>query len=289
MASVDESNKPLGHGDEAAGPSSNMGTAPTHELNSLVAPSVATSKRSRRQVFDPSLEKQYKLSRSKIELFEQCPRCFYLHVRCGISRPDSFPFSLNNEVDRRLKEEFHEYRRRGEPHPYMVQHGLNAVPFKHEQIDAWQDSLRRGIQYALPGTNLIITGGIDDVWESRGERSGQLIIVDYKATSQQGSVSLDDPWKISYKRQAEIYQWLFKMNGFEVSDTAIFLFCNARKNGNTFNSRLDFEISLLPYQGNTDWVEKTIREAFVVLQSNEKPAPSSCCEWCAYSEKIARL
>lgn len=244
---------------------------------------------SKKKRFDPSLQKECRLSRSKIELFVDCPRCFYLDMRCGIDRPPSFPFSLNNEVDRRLKEEFNFYRELEEPHPYMVKAGIDAVPFKHKSIEAWQDALRRGIQYRLPDTNLIVCGGIDDVWQSRGVDAGKLFIVDYKATSQAGVVSLDDRWKDSYKRQAEIYQWLFKMNGFDVSDTALFVFCNARKSGSEFNSRLDFEVSILPHVGDTQWVEPAIREAFNLLRADNAPEPNHDCKWCQFCVGAARF
>ena len=40
----------------------------------------------------------------------------------------------------------------------------------------------------------------------------ELIIVDYKATAKNGEVNLDADWQIGYKRQMEIYQWLFRQN-----------------------------------------------------------------------------
>ena len=48
----------------------------------------------------------YKLSRTRIENFCRCKKCFYLEEKLGISRPASFPFNLNNAVDELLKEEF---------------------------------------------------------------------------------------------------------------------------------------------------------------------------------------
>ena len=47
-----------------------------------------------------------KISRSKIDLFLECPRCFYLDVVKKIKRPPGFPFNLNNAVDMLLKKEF---------------------------------------------------------------------------------------------------------------------------------------------------------------------------------------
>jgi RecB family exonuclease len=93
----------------------------------------------------------------------------------------------------------------------MQENGIDAVPFSHSELEQWRDSLHKGIAYALPGTNLLISGGVDDVWVNR---SGELIIVDYKATSKKAEVSLDEDWQIAYKRQMEIYQWLFRRNGF---------------------------------------------------------------------------
>jgi len=57
---------------------------------------------------------------------------------------------------------------------------------------------------------------IDDIWVGL---DGQLFIVDYKSTSKEEEVSIDADWQISYKRQMEIYQWLFRRNGFNVSST----------------------------------------------------------------------
>ena len=61
--------------------------------------------------------------------------------------------------------------------------------------------MRRGIQYLHSPTNLLITGGVDDVWVYP---NGELIIVDYKATSKDGEVNLDSDWQIGYKRQMEV-------------------------------------------------------------------------------------
>ena len=60
------------------------------------------SKRTR-NLFDPNSEKPFKLSRSKIDLFWECPRCFYFDRRLGVGRPPGFPFALNSAVDHLLK------------------------------------------------------------------------------------------------------------------------------------------------------------------------------------------
>lgn len=83
----------------------------------------------------------------------------------------------------------------------MKENGVDAVPFQHKDLDIWRENFK-GMQYHHKPTNFIITGAIDDLWVNP---AGQLIVVDYKATSKDGEVSLDNEWKDSYKRQMEIY------------------------------------------------------------------------------------
>ena len=63
-----------------------------------------------RNLYTPQSGELFKISRSKIDLFLNCPKCFYLDRRLGINQPPSFPFSLNAAVDLLLKKEFDTYR-----------------------------------------------------------------------------------------------------------------------------------------------------------------------------------
>ena len=153
-------------------------------------------------IFNPKSKDPFKLSRSKIDLFVDCPQCFYLDRRLGISRPPSFPFSLNSAVDALLKKEFDLYRKQKAPHPLIEEFGIDAIPYEHKDIDIWRDNFI-GMQYLHEPTNLLITGAIDDIWVNS---NGEVIIVDYKATSKASEVNLDAEWQDGYKRQMEIYQ-----------------------------------------------------------------------------------
>ncbi|OGZ02976.1 MAG: hypothetical protein A2430_00030 [Candidatus Liptonbacteria bacterium RIFOXYC1_FULL_36_8] len=232
-------------------------------------------------LFDPKSSTSFKISRSKIDLFLECPRCFYFDRRLGISRPPGFPFSLNSAVDTLLKKEFDIHRAKGEPHPLMKSYDINAVPFNHERMDEWRDSLRRGVQFLHEPANLIITGGVDDIWVNP---SGELIIVDYKATSKSGEVNLDAEWQNGYKRQMEVYQWLFRRNKFKVSDTGYFVYVNGKTDREAFDARLEFDVKIIPYTGNDDWIEPVILKLKKCLEGN-LPLPSDTCEYCSYRAK----
>lgn len=239
----------------------------------------------KRNIYDPDGE-PFRLSRGKIDDFIKCPRCFYMDRRLGVAQPPGYPFSLNSAVDKLLKKEFDVHRARGTKHPLMETYGIDAVPLAHEKIDEWRDSLRGGITVPIDSTNVIITGGVDDVWVSP---SGEYIIVDYKATSKESEVTLDADWQIGYKRQMEIYQWLFRQNGFTVSETGYFVYCNGNTDREAFDGKLEFEIKLIPYVGNVDWVEQTIKDAVECLKGNTLPQSGEDCDFCKYRHAVQEI
>ena len=231
-----------------------------------------------RNLFDPKSEKSFKISRSKLDDFIRCRRCFYLDRRLGIGKPSMPGFSLNIAVDHLLKKEFDLYRSKAEPHPLMQKYGIDAIPFAHPDLDDWRENFK-GVQIAHQSTGLTITGAIDDLWV---RPNGELIVVDYKATSKEGDVTLDDEWKLAYKRQMEIYQWLLRQKGFQVSNTGYFVYANARKDPEDFGEKLEFVLTLLGYEGNGDWIEATLLEMSRCLNAGEIPQASEGCEYCAY-------
>lgn len=232
-----------------------------------------------RGLYNPKLEEPFRISRSKIDLFLNCPRCFYLDRRLGVGRPPGYPFTLNSAVDKLLKKEFDIHRVKDDPHPLMRTYNIDAIPLKHEKMDEWRDALRRGIRYLHKPTNLLITGGIDDVWVNP---QGELIIVDYKATAKEGDVGIDEDWQISYKRQIEVYQWLFRKNNFKVSNESYFVYANGRTDKEAFDGKLEFDVKIIPYEGDDSWVEQTIKDIHKCLMSEKLPEADSDCDYCAY-------
>lgn len=241
-------------------------------------------------VFDPTSPEPFKVSRSKIDLFCECERCSYLDLRLGIKRPSGPSFTLNNAVDELFKREFDAHRVAATTHPLMKAYGLDAVPFADNRMDEWRDALRRGIAYLHKPTNLLIRGGIDDVWVTP---DGELIIVDYKATSKKIGPSSEDDLYDSYKRQMEIYQWLFRMNDFSVSSTGYFVYANGKSDKEAFDAKLEFDIELIPYTGSDTWVEPTVVRLKEMLMSDEIPPIGTAfgggpCDFCTYRDAAGK-
>jgi len=188
-------------------------------------------------------EKEFKLSRSKIELFCECPKCFILERKFGVTRPSGPPFTLNNAIDALWKKEFDLYRTLQTPHPILFEQGLNIVPFQHESIDDWRNN-RRGVKFSHAAAQFLVCGAPDEVCINKDE---ELAVVDVKAASKASEIDLDADWQISYKRQMEIYQWLLRQNGFKVSKRGYFVYCNGKKDESSSGRSLTFEVYAVIY------------------------------------------
>jgi PD-(D/E)XK nuclease superfamily len=237
-----------------------------------------------RKLFDPAASAPFALSRSKVDLFLECPRCFYLDRRLGIARPAGFPFNLNSAVDALLKKEFDAYRAKGEPHPFMVEAGLHAVPHAHPQLETWRSNFK-GIRTVHKATGLELFGAIDDLW--RDLETGGLIVADYKATSKDAEVTLDADWQAGYKRQMEFYQWLLRRQDLPVLDRGWFVYCNGRRDRERFDNRLEFRVKMIPYDGDDGWIEPALAEIRGTLVAAQPPAAGDDCEYCEFAARSA--
>jgi CRISPR/Cas system-associated exonuclease Cas4 (RecB family) len=245
--------------------------------------------RERSQPYVPGQTAPFKVSRSKIELFTQCPRCFWLDVRLKITRPNTPPFNINKAIDELFKKEFDSYRLKGEPHPLMLDNQIKAVPFAHKQLDTWRYNFTGVVAVHKP-TNLHVFGAVDDIWV---DDDGQLIVVDYKATAKAKAVSIESDWQMSYKRQIEVYQWLLRQNDFTVNDTGYFVYTNGRFDLDGFNDRLEFLTKVIPYTGDASWVEPTLIKMKQCMDGDMPPVGKAAmggdCDYCLYARSRTQL
>ncbi len=206
--------------------------------------------------------------------------------RLGTSKPSIPQFTLNSAVDNLLKNEFDILRQTGESHELMKLYKINAVPLKHKDLPKWRDDAHtyEGISIFHPPTNFKVSGLVDDVWV---DDDGNFIMVDYKSTSTTKEISLEDQYKQAYKRQMEVYQWIFRQNGFPVQDIGYFVFANADKNLPKFDGKLQFKMTIVEHKGNDSWVEPTLKQIKNTLDSTDIPEQSPDCEYCAYRKQSA--
>jgi len=236
-----------------------------------------------RFLFHPESDQPFKLSRSKLELFIDCPRCFYLDRRRGIGRLSWPSLSLNTAVDALLKREFDVYRRNRTMPETLSISGIDAIPLDHPSLDDWRNPMR-GVQSLHEPTSFLVYGAVDDLWI---DPAGQVLVVDYKATSVEYDVGLKAGG--SYVRQLEVYQWLLRRNGLPVSEKAYLLFANADRTKDAFNNVLSFTLTPVPVHGDSSWIEEALHEARLCLLRDTVPAAHPECEWCAYRDSARKV
>lgn len=244
-----------------------------------------TAKREK-NLYNPKSTQPFKLSRSKIELFMNCPRCFYLDRRLGVGAPPMFPYTLNSAVDTLLKKEFDLLRKSGSAHPLIKKYGVDAFPAHLAQLEEWRNNFK-GVQVLDKPTNLLVFGAIDDLWQNS---HGEYLVVDYKSTSKPEEINaLDKAWQDGYKRQMEIYQWLLRGNGYKVINTGYFVYCNADTALEKFDGKLEFALTLIAYEGDDSWVSGTLKEIHKCLNSDTIPPSAEDCDLCAYRKAASEV
>ena len=102
----------------------------------------------------------------------KCEGCFWLDRVRGVKFPSFPPFNINSLTDKLLKREFDEYRGK-KPIPWITEQGWpNLIPYDHEDLENWTDSLHFGsspckFNTIHKETNILFGGGIDDMMINR--------------------------------------------------------------------------------------------------------------------------
>ena len=238
---------------------------------------------------------KWRLSRSKIEYYLECQRCFWLDNVEGLKRPPGFPFRLNEAVDILLKNEADSYREgrdisEGVLAPFFER--FNIKPADIPELNTWRDPFE-GVEYCDPGTGLTVCGGIDDLYETEVNGKTVYVVVDYKATARQPDVPWSKPVYVadSYKRQLEVYQWLLRKNGLTVSSKSYIIYALGDNKRSGFNGILNFKVTPIAKIGNPAWVDKILPKIKLCLDRKLKniPAASMTCDYCKYRNTFKRL
>ena len=251
----------------------------------------ASGKRTRsHSIYKQNQKEDFKISRGKFSDFMSCRRCFYMDRVVGLDVPGTPGWSLNETTDLLLKKEFDKCRELQKPHRLFIDNGLNhLVPFQHEDMDKWRDSLHHGLMARFEDTNIILTGGVDDIWKNT--ENGRLVIADYKSQASKKPLIADSylfgQFKINYKIQMDFYAYLLQNMGFEVDDTSYFLVCNADREADGFNGELKFQEVLIPYRYKSNWIHNMAKEMIRVMNDEYAPDAHESCKNCAYAAQIA--
>tara|TARA_B100000941_G_C28481314_1_gene542318 strand:- start:364 stop:1206 length:843 start_codon:yes stop_codon:yes gene_type:complete len=252
--------------------------------------------------YKPNQKEDFKLSRSRFDEFMSCQKCFYLRLVIGLQPPNVPGWTLNTLTDTLLKKEFDECRDKQVSHRMLIKENLgHIVPFEtkiiedekgreKQRIEIWRDSRHAGLKYRYKKTNIILQGGVDDVWFNT--KTKELIIADYKSQHDTNEVTKENyfnkPHKEGYKRQLDFYAYLLKGMKFLVAREKYIYLVNAKEKEG-FNGEMKFDEIIIPYVSDPEYLEAHIDEMIKVINSKEIPKPDESCENCAYSAQFNNL
>ena len=243
-------------------------------------------------IYAPGQTDDFKISRGKFSDFLTCQRCFYLDRVKGLVSPGTPGWTLNETTDHLLKKEFDECRSKQIPHRLFIENGLeNLVPFQHQDLDRWRDSLHHGLMCRFNDTNIILTGGVDDIWQNTDD--GRLEVVDYKSQANTKPLApepyLADPYHDGYRVQMDFYAFLLQEMGFEVAETSYFLVCNANRNADGFFGKMEFSEILIPYRWEPGWIPERASEMIKLMNQHDLPEGNPSCVNCVSAKERATI
>ena len=218
-----------------------------------------------------------KISRANIQLMKECPHCFWMYKHKGIGRPQGYPYTLSIAVDQLLKQEFDEYRGRGEMHPVLIDfEGMSSAHLYPDaaQLQKWRNNFE-GLKYHDEGLDATLFGAVDDMLEFN---DGSLAVIDYKSSGAKEISVYDD-----YQMQMDTYTYILEQLGHKTSGKAYFVFFQVDKTDG-FRGRLPFRGQIRAVATDPTYIYDLFAEAVRLARSETPPPSHTECQYCTWAE-----
>ena len=233
------------------------------------------------------------LSKSALEKYRTCPRCFWLEKREGLKQPEGIRSGLPMGMDRVIKNHYDAWRAQGELPPEIREAlpGWKLYDGKRMSLSDMRN-WRKGLAVDL-GEGITLSGALDDLLY-HPERKVYAML-DYKTKAK--ATNEADTRKY-YGLQAEVYDGNLDKNGYPTEGNAIFVYYYP----------VDFPDNYpmtVPTAGNTImgwgvqpiWLtgvdreapRKLAREAAAMLEKDAPPAAGQACNVCNYIKERSSL
>lgn len=214
-----------------------------------------------------------RLSPSTLNLYRECHRCFWLHMKENIHRPQGpFP-SLPGGMDLVIKDYFDTYRD-GKNVPPEIRGKVRGVLFDDSQtLKKWRN-WRTGLRYEDEKRNAALSGALDDCLKD----GDYYIPLDYKT---RGSPPKPNGHEF-YQGQLDAYTLLLEENGYKTASVAYLIYyypLNVKEGG-----VVTFAVEPKEVKTNATNAKKEFEGALDVLVKKTPPPKHSNCEYCKWGE-----
>lgn len=210
------------------------------------------------------------LSPNSLNLFLECPHCFWLDKNLGIKRPPPYPYALNSAVDALLKEEFDAYRAKNLQHPLLKENNIKAHLFPNQKLlNQWRNNFA-GIRYFDEKLQATLFGAVDDILEFE---DGKLAALDYKSTGSKAANVYD-----RFQLQLDTYTFLLEKNGYQTVRKGYLAFYIVDKEKG-FIDRLPFRKEMMEIETNPSDIYAIFNDAVLILRQDAPPEHSRDCQF----------
>ncbi len=219
--------------------------------------------------------KHFRLSPTTLQLFVNCPRCFWLQFRRKIHRPKSIFPSLPGGMDYVIKDYYDRYRSQGELPPEIEGRVHGQLMPDQDLMDKWRN-WRTGLEYNDNARNGTLFGALDDCL-----LDGQLYIpLDYKT---RGFKPRPGDSQRYYGLQLNSYALMLRENGYPVADIGYLVYYYPLS---VFaNGSVKFGVEPVEIPVSADEGCRVFERALDCLWGNE-PKAHSKCEFCGWAGKF---
>lgn len=215
----------------------------------------------------------YKLSPSRMNLFFECERCFWLQVNRKVKRP-SGPFpSLPSGVDQKVKNHFDRFRDREESPPELED--LELTLQEDSEFLRKARSWRTEPKLRLNDLNAILRGGVDDLLE---DEDGNIVVMDYKTRGY--PPKQDNGAPDYYRRQVNLYNLILRENGYRTANYGLILYFYPEKF--TEDGDFLFHTEIRKVEIDIGKARKMVEDAVETLEG-EIPEHSENCDFCEWN------
>jgi len=149
-----------------------------------------------------------------LNLFKECPRCFWLHYNEKVHRPRGIFPSLPGGMDLVIKDYFDKYR--GEMVPELEGQVEGQLMPNLDLLNKWRN-WRMGLEYYDKERDAVLFGALDDCLVYKD----QYIPLDYKT---RGFPVKEGDSEKYYQTQLDTYSLLISENGYNVRDFAYLVY-----------------------------------------------------------------
>lgn len=211
--------------------------------------------------------KKILIAPSTLNIFVECPRCFYLHMRYGIKRPRGPMPSITTGLDLIIKEYFNYYRNIGELPPFL------EGKIKGKLIE----KLNKSYYYDID-EEFKLWGKLDECIVDEEKR---YIPLDHKTRgSSPGEVHH------TYVLQMEIYTLLLKNNGYKTADFAYLVYYSPE--ASKIHNGISFKFDVKKIDVDLGHAEKVIYDAIECLKKDTLPESNENCEYCKWINNVKK-